>query len=131
MHLRFFNKPWPTVIWAAIIFILLTIPGSSIPSEGLFGLPDLDKIVHVFIFGTLVVLWSRYAIFRFSNQKNPVIMVAIVLLSCLFGVGMEYFQKYFEPSRSFDPGDMAADAIGSVLAWLLCRFYLFRKIKSH
>jgi VanZ family protein len=130
MHLKFFNKPWPTVIWAAIIFILLAIPGSSIPSEGLFGLPDLDKIIHVFIFGTLVVLWSRYAIFRFSLQKRPVIMVGIVLLSSLFGIGMEYFQKYFVPSRSFDRSDMVADALGSVLAWLLCRFYMFKKIQS-
>ncbi len=32
------------------------------------------------------------------------------------GIGMEYYQKYYVPSRGFDVLDMLADAIGALCA---------------
>jgi VanZ family protein len=42
---------------------------------------------------------------------------AIALIICiLYGIGMEYYQKYYVPSRGFDVLDMLADAIGALSA---------------
>jgi len=38
----------------------------------------------------------------------------IALGSGVYGVIMEYVQKYFIPNRSFDIGDILADTIGSI-----------------
>jgi VanZ family protein len=34
----------------------------------------------------------------------------------MYGIGMEYYQKYYVPSRGFDVLDMLADAIGALSA---------------
>lgn len=46
-------------------------------------------------------------------------------LACLaYGIIMEFIQKYFVANRGFDPGDIAADAIGSFIgAWFSLRMY--------
>lgn len=38
----------------------------------------------------------------------------IALIWILYGIGMEFVQKHFVPNRSFDAGDILADAIGSL-----------------
>jgi len=45
----------------------------------------------------------------------------IFFLSCLYGTGMEYYQKYFVANRSFETGDILADIAGSAIAFLLFR----------
>ena len=42
-------------------------------------------------------------------------------VSTLAGVAIEYLQRYMELGRSYDPGDIAADAGGALVALL---FYL-------
>ena len=42
------------------------------------------------------------------------LFVWIALGGGVYGVIMEYVQKYFIPNRSFDIGDILADAIGSI-----------------
>jgi VanZ family protein len=50
---------------------------------------------------------------------------AYALIFCmLYGIAMEYYQKYFVPSRGFEVADMLADTAGAILAlpiftWLL------------
>ena len=39
----------------------------------------------------------------------------VALLALGYGTGMEFVQKYFVANRSFDPGDIAADAGGCLL----------------
>jgi VanZ family protein len=111
-----------TLIWViaeiAIVFILLSLPGSSFhtPSKW-FGDFPIDKLVHVCLFGSL----SFSFFIHFENTKyRPLKTVrakALVLIFCiLYGIGMEFYQKYFVPSRGFEVNDMLADAIGAILA---------------
>ena len=127
MSWNFLNRPWPAILWTVIIIVLMTIPASSIPSHGLFGIPHLDKVVHSIMFGILVYLWSRYTFLRSRNTSRMGILLMVCLLCCAFGTGMEFFQKYFVPTRSFEVEDIVADSIGSFAAWLYCRFYFPRK----
>jgi len=127
MNWNFLKKPWPAIIWTVIIFVLMTIPGNSIPSHGLFGIPDLDKVVHAVMFGTLVWLWSRWALGSRFQSKDSYFLLLIFLAAVAYGTGMEFFQKYFVPTRSFDLGDILADAIGAFIAWIYCWYRLRRK----
>jgi len=48
---------------------------------------------------------------------------AIALIICiLYGIGMEYYQKYYVTSRGFEVLDMLADAIGALCALPLFAF---------
>jgi len=56
-----------------------------------------------------------------------------LILCIVFGIGMEFYQKYFVPSRGFEVGDMLADAMGALLAlpfFNLVKYYIQPKAKS-
>lgn len=111
---KILQSAWPATLWSALIFILLILPGDDIPSEGLFSLPHLDKIVHVTLFGLLVSLWFFY--FHYSQKKGPQTLIKIILVSIAYGIAMEFVQRYFVQNRSFDLYDILADAAGALLA---------------
>ena len=122
---RWSQQIWPALIWSTITLILLCLPGSVIPSHGLFSLPFIDKIVHLILFGGLVLLWSLHAYFhRQPNIITVRVSWTIVLLSFLFGVIMEFVQKNFIPNRSFDGGDIIADLVGSLFGYFVTQWYL-------
>ena len=43
--------------------------------------------------------------------------IVIALLALAYGIGMEFVQKYFVLNRSFDVGDILADAGGCAVGW--------------
>ena len=126
-----------TFIWVvaeiAIVFILLSLPGSSFhtPSKW-FGNFPIDKLVHVCLFGSL----SFSFFIHFENTKyrqlKTVRAKAIVLIFCIvYGIGMEFYQKYFVPTRGFEVNDMLADAVGAILALPLFNWMNNKFLKKH
>ncbi len=93
-----------------------------VKGAGLFGIPNLDKLVHVVLFGANVLFWGLH--FRENRgagtRLKPIILV-VVFLAVLVGIMMEFVQLYFIPYRSFDGGDIVANAAGAIAAgiWLL------------
>lgn len=108
--------------WTVITVILLCLPGSMVTGAGLFGIPNLDKIVHIILFGANVLFWGLYfkENSRTGSRLKPIILM-LVFLAILLGIIMEFVQLHFIPNRSFDGGDIVADAIGAIAAgiWLL------------
>jgi VanZ family protein len=94
----------------------MIMPAGNIPSQGLFRIPHLDKLVHFFLFGGFVWLWY------FSLNKDPknhppeVILKNIFLISAFYGISMEFIQ-YFFTARSFEIWDIVADILGAGIAW--------------
>ncbi len=87
----------------------------------MLGIPNLDKIVHAFLFGMLVFLWWRYI---YWNKEIPAavnILLVLFVLASAFGIGMEFYQKYFT-SREFEIGDIYADTAGAAISALICRY---------
>jgi len=126
-----------TFIWVvaeiAIVFILLSLPGSSFhtPSKW-FGDFPIDKLVHVCLFGSLS--FSFFVHFEKTNYKQlkTVRAKAIVLIFCIvYGIGMEFYQKYFVPTRGFEVNDMLADAVGAILALPLFNWMNNKFLKKH
>jgi VanZ family protein len=105
----------PGILWLLISGILLTIPGSAFPKENWFDRLWIDKWVHLGMFFLLTVLWC-WGI-RYNRAATRRLFIFIALLSLVFGTSMEFVQHYVVPNRSFDPGDMIADGVGSLAGY--------------
>ena len=119
------TNSFKTLVWVifefVLIFILLRMPGSDIQGTSwmslILNLPYADKVVHMGLFGSLALSifshFEQYSSISFQSIRTK----ALSLIACiLYGIGMEYYQKYFVPSRSFDVIDMLADALGALVA---------------
>jgi len=115
------------VIWLLLVTSLLCIPGTRLPKITWEDKVWLDKWVHIFLFMILVILWSKaYSHKKNTNSGGRKIFFEIMIVGCFYGIAMEIVQKYFIPFRSFDVGDIIADAIGSVVGYL----FSIKKFKS-
>jgi len=112
------------ICWFIITVVLLTLPGSALPSENWMQKIWFDKWAHIGVFGLLVLLWCYY--FKLAGPQGKLVSICLIVtvLGIILGTAMEFVQKYWIPNRSFDLGDIAADAIGSIMAfgWSYKRF---------
>ncbi|MBL7698446.1 MAG: VanZ family protein [Chitinophagaceae bacterium] len=122
MFRRIFSYKFFPLAFTILTIVLLCLPGSMVPGTGIFSIKNLDKIVHVFLFGMNVLFWGWHfwASGREAKSLRIIFITATILVS-LLGILMEYVQMYFIPNRSFDGYDILADIVGAVLAglWLL------------
>ena len=112
--------------WTFLIIVLLCLPGSAIPGSGFFAIEGLDKVVHIILFGGLVLFWGIYIRQRYNKPWAKMILW-IALLSIGLGIFLEYIQLYFVSNRSFDSRDIIADTIGSLIVFI---FFLFSNINK-
>ena len=94
----------------------------------------LDKWVHVFLLAILTIAWCWAYIGtnkRKNNLANKKAFLVITLVVILYGVTMEFVQKNWVPFRSFDGGDIIADAIGAQIGYLIAvRLFIKNKTRS-
>ena len=69
-----------------------------------------------------------YPFFR-GLKATKKLLIYLAIASALYGVAMEYVQKYFAIDRDFDYYDMLADAAGCVIASFLL-VYIQRKVRE-
>ncbi len=107
------------ILWLIISTILLTIPGSAFPQENWLGKIWFDKWVHIGMFAIMVWLgcWATHKKYP-DVRKLRTVFMWIGLASLLYGIGMEFVQKYCIINRSFDEGDIVADTIGCTVGVL-------------
>ena len=114
----------PALLWLIISTVLLILPGSAFPKNDWLGKIWFDKWVHIGLFALLVFLWC-WSLLRYKTDilamKKGFIVIALLALG--YGIGMEFVQKYFVLNRSFDVGDILADAVGSAVGW----FFSYRR----
>ena len=113
---------WPAILWSVVVLILTLLPGEKLPDVPIFG---IDKIVHFFIFGLLMIL-SAFGLYKISRQENSIQSPVLIslLYSVLFGIMIEVIQQYV-PNRSFSVYDIIANVIGVGLGYLT--FNIWRK----
>lgn len=100
------------------------MPGKDIPREDFLSVIYFDKWVHAGLFGGLVFLFSYP--FKDKVAYKSSFYLVIVVLAILYGVGMEFVQKYFTVDRDFDVNDMIADAVGAIAGYFFFRFVCVR-----
>ena len=124
---KYFGNVYSPIVWTLIIGILLAMPGSMLPNETHFAIPQFDKIVHISLFGGFVFLWNLYLSVRpIPRVRLLRLFFLVFILAEAYGIGMEYVQKYFIPLRDFDEADIIADIIGAGLAYGLSNIMLLK-----
>lgn len=111
----YLTTKWPAIIWSAIVFVLLAMPGDGLPSEELYFIPHFDKLVHATLFFILVWLWVKHL--KAKNTVSSKALFLITLAATAYGVAMEFVQIY--TGRDFSVGDMLADGVGAFLGALI------------
>jgi len=119
---KFLATRFPAVGWTIFIFILLALPGSMLPKEEKFSIPNFDKYIHITLFAVFVVLWSYYYVSKPGISKS--IFIKFLIISMLYGTAMEFVQKYFIPGRDFDLYDILADIIGALAGYLFVLLFV-------
>lgn len=119
---RILSNRIPSLVWTFIIFILLVLPGNMLPNENHLTIPNLDKLIHMILFGSFVFLWSFYFAAKDpKNVKSGKRFLRILVIACLYGIAMEFIQKYLIPNRDFDLYDIVADITGAVAGYFIVR----------
>ena len=97
--------------WTLLIMVALTIPGKSIPDSHIF---QLDKLIHAGLFLVLTLLWLA-ALSEGPIGRGLTILAAMIV----FAIFTEFYQQIMPIGRSADLLDSVADAIGSIVAFLI------------
>ncbi|NBT07500.1 MAG: hypothetical protein EBS93_04500 [Chitinophagia bacterium] len=118
------TNSFKTLVWVifefVLIFILLSMPSSGEQGTGLvsfiLSLPFADKVIHMILFGSLALsIFSHFEQYSNISIRSTRTKAVSLIVCILYGIGMEFYQKYFVPSRGFEVGDMLADATGALL----------------
>jgi len=101
-----------------LVFVLLSIPGSQLPhTDAWWKILPVDKLVHIVLFGSLMYSFLFYYHQTKHGFLKTIRAKAFTMLFCIvYGIAMEFYQKYFVPSRGFEVADMLADAFGVLAA---------------
>lgn len=115
------------IVWTLFVAFLLSIPGTMLPSESHFAIPNFDKLVHICLFGGFVLFWDLYLSKRNTSSSRLLRLYFLVfILGNVFGIGMEFMQKYYIPFRDFDTEDIIADMIGTGLGYGVSNIYFIK-----
>ena len=121
-----FSKFLPGIAWFLSVLILVCLPGKSIPHNPWLNIISFDKLVHAGLFGGIVFLFCmpfKKAGFGRADKIN--FFIKITLTTCIWGITTEFIQKYFIPGRQFELMDWAADCLGAIISFFVCRrFFL-------
>ena len=100
------SRRWlPPALWAALILVLTSIPS---PVEAPGGIPHLDKVVHLALYGAL-----GWLVARALQSRRPLALAAALTAIALFAAIDEWHQQFF--TRTPDLVDWLADVIGASL----------------
>ncbi|HSN08055.1 MAG TPA: VanZ family protein [Hanamia sp.] len=122
----------PGIAWFFVLGILTLMPASDVPQVSwMDNIPNFDKLVHAVLFGGLAFLFALPLLKSHFSQKQKLnYSIRISLAAIVWGITIEFLQKFYVPSRDFDLLDWAADIVGVIIAlWLIIRIlnYLQKK----
>lgn len=116
----------PAGIWAAIIFGLSVMPGTSMPKFSLLDFLQPDKLGHFVVYAILVFLlfWGYKK--RDGQLPKQAGKIRIFSYSVLYGIGIECIQQFLT-DRHFDVLDIIANIIGCSFG-LTIVYFINRKL---
>ena len=113
---------WPAIIWLILSSIAFCLPGQALPKEDWFGIIQLDKWIHVGLFLVMVFFWCLPFFHKSAIQSSLTkLIIWITIGSFGYGILIEFIQHFFIPNRSFDAGDIAADAAGCLIGFFFVK----------
>lgn len=104
------SRRWlPPVLWAAFILVLTSIPT---PAQAPGGVPHLDKVVHLMLYGALGWFTGRAL-----RTRRPLSLALALAAIGVFGAFDEWHQEFFH--RTPDVVDWVSDMIGASVGVLV------------
>lgn len=128
ISMRMIRYYLPAMGWLVLILFLCTMPGSEIPKISWLDKLHADKVVHFILFGGTVILLA-YGYFKQKGQISGRMLFSIALVVTLYGLAIEFIQKYLVVNRSFDMLDVVADGAGAIMGALIFRLIGKRFLK--
>jgi VanZ family protein len=128
IRMRRYRYYLPAFIWLMLILILCLLPGGTFEVGSFQSILQLDKLAHMILFGVTVILIA-YGSYRKHQKLSWGKLTLITLLTASYGLLIEFFQRSFTTSRSFDWYDFLADLIGAILGALIFQLIGKRFIK--
>jgi VanZ family protein len=121
---NFFRYHFPTILWALIIMLSMSIPVKYVPKVAVIG---FDKMAHVGIFMIFGLLVFRSVVnFRKHTKKSISSFVLMLIMVMIFGGLSELYQGLI-PDRTPDTIDFMADTAGGLIAIMVVLFYNYYK----
>lgn len=112
----------PAIIWFILSSIAFCLPGKTLPDNAWFAIIQLDKWIHFGLFSVMIILWCSPLPHQPKFQQHLITLMIVISISFFcYGVAMEFVQHYFIPNRSFDVGDIAADAVGCLIGFFFVK----------
>lgn len=123
------NKFIPGIAWFFLVNLLCCLPGSELPQAGdWLSRIYFDKWVHTGLFAVLAFL-LMYPVFRSDTPGKGrfYYYIRVCIAVSIWGLTIEFIQKYYIVGRSFDIVDWLCDSLGALLAFLFLRWLESRK----
>ena len=126
-----FKKFLPGIAWFFIVGILTLMPGSDVPKvTWLDNIKNFDKIVHAGLFGGLTFFFFLpYFKSGISFRQKINYLIRISLAAIVWGITVEFIQRFYIPGRDFDLLDWAADSAGVLISFWIC-IKIMKKLES-
>ena len=117
-----FKKFIPGIAWFFVVLVLTCLPGKDIPTIGWLDKIYFDKWVHIGMFGGLTFLFC-FPLYKsyLSNKEKLHYFAKIAIAASIWGLAIEFIQKFYVIGRSFDLLDWAADSTGAFIAFLISK----------
>jgi len=115
-----------TLASAISVLVLLLLPSQFFPKTPR-GIIELDKIVHVILFGTVTAIFC--AEHQAWKKMNPPFFLTLIVIGA-FAFLTETSQLATK-TRHFDMKDFSADAIGIAAALLIMRLVARARVSRH
>ncbi len=126
--LKFTGHLLPAIVWGVGIFIVLSIPDSTIPKVRLLDITHIDKVIHFVLFFVFSLLLC-YGFFRQNLVRSLQnhYMVYAISISIIYGGATEVLQAIWFVSRSGNVWDFFANTAGAITGAIV--FYRIFKNK--
>jgi VanZ family protein len=117
-----------SIFTALVILYLSLAPASTFSKVGDFGIPHIDKVVHICMyFGLMIVLLFENRLILKNNRS----MIILSLIPLSYGILMELLQSWLTTTRTGDVKDALFDLAGiliAIIAWKLSRILRKRPV---
>ena len=115
---------FPSILWALIILLASTLPGSELPKT---QIPGIDKFIHILFYVVLVFLLQIALVkqFIFSSKRYYAGTIS-ASISFFYGVFIEMLQYHLIDGRSFEILDVLANGIGCLLGIIIFKLVYYK-----
>lgn len=108
-----------SIVWAIVIFIFSSIPGSGLPSNMGFW-TIVGHLSEYLLLASLLTL-----VFKVHNRPMWKVVLIVTLISSLYGASDEFHQLFVE-GRYSDFFDWITDTVGAILGSIIASILIER-----